>query len=97
MKKNFLIDEHISLVFLTAKTEDKDLVFASINIKGEDLEKEIKERDKKDSEREIAPLKKAQDAVELVTDGLDIEDVLKEMTYIFRSKIPEEIWPTPNL
>ena len=25
------------------------------------------------------------------------EDVLKEMTYIFRSKIPEEIWPTPNL
>ena len=62
----------------------------------EDLEKEIKDRDKKDSEREIAPLKKAQDAIELVTDGLNIEDVLKEMTYIFRSKIPEEIWPTPN-
>ena len=63
----------------------------------EDLEKEIKERDKKDSERKIAPLKKAQDAIELVTDGLNIEDVLIEMTYIFRSKIPEEIWPTPNL
>ena len=28
---------------------------------------------------------------------ITIEDVLEEMTYIFRSKIPEEIWPTPNL
>ena len=63
----------------------------------EDLEKEIKERDKKDSEREIAPLKKAQDAIELVTDGMNIEDVLKELIYIFRSKIPEEVWPSPNL
>ena len=44
----------------------------------------------------IAPLKKAQNAVELVTDGMNIEDVLKELIYIFRSKIPEEIWPTPN-
>ena len=63
----------------------------------EDLEQEIKERDKKDSERKIAPLKKAQDAIELVTDGMNIEDVLKELIYIFRSKIPEEVWPTPNL
>ena len=62
----------------------------------EDLEKEIKERDKKDSERKIAPLKKAQDAIELVTDGMNIEDVLKELIDIFRSKIPEEVWPTPN-
>ncbi len=62
----------------------------------EDLEQEIKERDKKDSEREIAPLKKASDAIELVTDGMNIEDVLKELIYIFRSKIPEEVWATPN-
>ena len=62
----------------------------------EDLEKEIKERDKKDSERKIAPLKKAEDAMELVTDGMNIEDVLQELTYIFRSKIPEEVWPISN-
>nr|AJW30900.1 Pantoate--beta-alanine ligase [Prochlorococcus marinus str. P0903-H212] len=62
----------------------------------ENLEQEIKERDKKDRERKIAPLKKAQDAIELVTDGMNIEDVLKELIYIFRSKIPEEVWPTPN-
>ena len=63
----------------------------------EDLEKEIEERDKQDIEREIAPLKKAQDAIELVTDGMNIEEVLKEMIYIFRSKIPEEVWPCTNL
>ena len=57
----------------------------------EDLEKEIKERDLKDSQREIAPLKKAQDAIELITDGMNIEDVLKELIDIFRSKIPEEV------
>ena len=62
-----------------------------------DLEQEIKERDKKDSERKIAPLKKAQDAIELVTDGMNIEEVLEEITYIFRSKIPEEVWKIPNL
>ena len=47
-------------------------------------------------ELKIAPLKKAQDAIELVTDGMNIEDVLKELIDIFRSKIPEEVWPTPN-
>ncbi len=73
--------------------ETRGYEFSSI----EDLEQEIKERDKKDSERKIAPLKKAQDAIELVTDGMNIEDVLKEMIYIFRSKIPEEVWPSPNL
>ena len=62
----------------------------------EDLEQEIKERDKKDSERKIAPLTKAHDAIELITDGMNIDEVLEELTYIFRSKIPEEIWPTPN-
>ncbi len=73
--------------------EKRGYKFSSI----QDLEQEIKERDKKDSERKIAPLKKAQDAIELVTDGMNIEDVLEELTDIFRSKIPEEVWPNPNL
>ena len=90
-------------IFLTASTkerakrrsldlEKRGFAFSSI----EDLEKEIKERDNKDSERKIAPLKKAQDAIELVTDGMNIEEVLNELNYIFRCKIPEEVWPTPN-
>tara|TARA_Y100001968_G_scaffold11453_1_gene9560 strand:- start:2215 stop:3765 length:1551 start_codon:yes stop_codon:yes gene_type:complete len=72
--------------------EKRGYEFSSI----EELEQEIKERDKKDTERKIAPLKKAHDAIELVTDGMNIEDVLKEIIYIFRSKIPEEVWSTPK-
>jgi len=90
-------------IFLTATpTERAKRRALDLNKRGyefssiEDLEQEIKERDKKDSERKIAPLKKAHDAIELVTDGMNIEDVLKELIYIFRSKIPEEVWPTPN-
>jgi pantoate ligase/cytidylate kinase len=90
-------------IFLTASpTERAKRRALDLNKRGyefssiEDLEQEIKERDKKDSEREIAPLKKAPDAIELITDGMNIEDVLQELIYIFKSKIPEEVWPTPN-
>ena len=90
-------------IFLTASPKERAKRRAiDLNKRGyeyssiESLEQEIKARDKKDSERRIAPLKKAQDAIELVTDGMNIEDVLKELIYIFRSKIPEEVWPTPN-
>ena len=90
-------------IFLTASpTERAKRRALDLNKRGyefssiEDLEQEIKERDKKDSEREIAPLKKAHDAIELITDGMNIEDVLQELIYIFKSKIPEEVWPTPN-
>ena len=90
-------------IFLTASpTERAKRRALDLNKRGyefssiEDLEKEIKERDKKDSERKIAPLKKAEEAIELVTDGMNIEEVLNELIDIFRSKIPEEVWPTPN-
>ncbi len=91
-------------IFLTASTKERaKRRYLDLEKRGyecssiEDLEQEIQERDKKDSERKIAPLKKAQDAIELVTDGMNIEDVLKELIYIFRSKIPEEVWPSPNV
>ena len=90
-------------IFLTASpTERAKRRALDLNKRGYEfssigeLEKEIKERDKKDSERKIAPLKKAEDAIELVTDGMNIEEVLNELIDIFRSKIPEEVWPTPN-
>jgi cytidylate kinase len=37
----------------------------------------LKKRDQIDSSREIAPLKPAEDAIILNTDGLSIEEVLK--------------------
>ncbi len=39
------------------------------------LEKDIAERDSKDSTREVSPLQKATDAIEINTDGLDISQV----------------------
>lgn len=45
----------------------------------EQLKQEIANRDKLDSEREIAPLKKAEDAIEIDTTALSILDVVKKI------------------
>ena len=60
-----------------------------------ELERQIRERDEADSSREIAPLLKANDAKELITDGMNIEEVTNAIIDMFRLKVPEEIWPTP--
>lgn len=49
-----------------------------------DLIESIAERDAKDSTRAIAPLKKAIDAVEVVTDGMAIEDVVAKLVGFYR-------------
>ncbi|HDR7911549.1 TPA: (d)CMP kinase [Bacillus wiedmannii] len=48
----------------------------------EQLKKEIAQRDKLDSEREVSPLKKADDALELDTTSLSIEEVVQEIMSI---------------
>jgi cytidylate kinase len=53
----------------------------------ETLKKEIARRDKLDSEREVAPLKKAEDAVEIDTTSLSIEDVVNEIMKIINERI----------
>jgi pantoate ligase/cytidylate kinase len=60
-----------------------------------ELEAQIAERDHLDSSREVAPLRQADDAVELVTDGLAIEAVIQVLVECFRERVPEEAWPTP--
>ena len=52
-----------------------------------ELEKMIAERDRLDSTRSIAPLKKATDAVEIVTDGKSIEQVVAQIVELYRTKI----------
>ncbi len=49
----------------------------------EALEKEISERDHKDSTREVSPLKKAEDAIEVLTDGLTIEQVTDKIVSLY--------------
>ncbi|MGI6784220.1 MAG: (d)CMP kinase [Aminivibrio sp.] len=68
-------------IFLTATDEErarrrfKELKERNEPVSFEKVLEQIRERDKADSGREIAPLKKAADAVEVVTDGLSIEEV----------------------
>ncbi len=58
-----------------------------------ELEAQIAERDRQDSTREVAPLRQAEDAVELVTDGMEIEAVIQALVDLFRARVPEEAWP----
>ena len=47
------------------------------------LEQDIRQRDKQDSNRAIAPLKKADDAIELITDNLSIEEVIEQISKLY--------------
>jgi pantoate ligase/cytidylate kinase len=60
-----------------------------------ELEAQIRERDHLDSSREVAPLCQAEDAVELITDGLTIEAVIQRLVDLFRERVPEDAWPGP--
>lgn len=53
----------------------------------ETLKKEIARRDRIDSEREVAPLKKAEDAIEIDTTSLSIEEVVDRIMEIVDERI----------
>jgi pantoate ligase/cytidylate kinase len=55
----------------------------------EQLEQEILERDWKDSNREVAPLQKAPDAIEIQTDGLSIDQVTAEIINHYNNRLAE--------
>jgi pantoate ligase/cytidylate kinase len=59
----------------------------------EDLEAQIAERDRLDAGRDVAPLRQAADAAELITDGMTIEAVIEAMIGLFRARVPEDAWP----
>jgi CMP/dCMP kinase len=73
-------------VFLTATPEERarrrhrDLVGADHEIPFEQVLAEVIERDRRDEGRAAAPLKPAEDAVHLVTDGMDIPTVLEHIS-----------------
>ena len=48
---------------------------------------DIKKRDYNDSHRKVAPLKKADDAIELETTTMSINDVVAEVIKIVKEKI----------
>ncbi|MCT4594708.1 MAG: (d)CMP kinase [Anaeromicrobium sp.] len=71
--------------FLTASIEERahrryeELIKKGFDVNLEDIKKDIGRRDKIDSEREIAPLKKAEDAIEIDSTSKNINEVIKEI------------------
>jgi pantoate ligase / CMP/dCMP kinase len=78
-------------IFLTATVGERarrrlaDLqANGEINISLAELEATIAERDRLDSTRAIAPLKKATTATEIITDGMSIEQVVAEIVDLYQ-------------
>lgn len=79
-------------VFLTARAEErakrryKELMGKNVETKYEDILSDIERRDYIDSNREVDPLKKADDAIEIDSSLMNIEEVVNEI-----SKLVENI------
>lgn len=77
-------------IFLTASIEErarrryKELREKGYDVDVEGIRSEIAARDKADSEREISPLVRAEDAVLLDTTGLSIDEVVKKILELCR-------------
>ena len=56
------------------------------NISLEQVKKDIMKRDQKDSNRELSPLRKAEDAIEISSDGLSIAEVTQKIVDIYTKK-----------
>lgn len=73
-------------IFLTASIEErarrryKELKQKGFDVSLEQIEKDIAARDKIDSEREIAPLKQADDAILIDSTELSIDDVVEKLS-----------------
>ena len=85
-------------IFLTAtiderarrrKLELEAKGFGEINF--EELKNEIRKRDYDDSNRDISPLIKADDAVEIISDGISIDNIVDQIYRLYQEKIPKEL------
>lgn len=79
-------------VFLTASLEVRaERRYQELKSMGKDVDfervlSEMKQRDENDSQRSIAPLTKADDAVEIDTSGLTIDEVVERIVNIVRER-----------
>ena len=81
-------------VFLTASAEEralrryKQLKEKGLTVNLAALSQEIHERDRRDSDRPVAPLRPAEDAVVIDSTGLTVEQVVDRVLALARSRIP---------
>lgn len=79
-------------IFMTATAEErasrryKENVAKGINTPLEELTEDMRRRDHLDSTREISPLKRAQDAIELDSTQLTIDEVVQEILTVVEKK-----------
>ncbi len=52
-----------------------------------ELEQAIDDRDRQDSSRSVSPLRQADDAIELITDGLSIDEVVDKIVALYRQTV----------
>ncbi|MGK7909612.1 MAG: bifunctional pantoate--beta-alanine ligase/(d)CMP kinase [Synechococcus sp.] len=77
-------------IFLTASPAERarrrqlDLAAVGTSVELAQLETQIQERDRKDSQRAASPLRKAEDAVEVFTDGLNQRQVVEKIANLYR-------------
>lgn len=83
-------------IFLTASVDErarrrcKELSERGENVTLEQVKNDIIQRDYNDSHRKLAPLKKAEDAVEIDSTGLTIEEVCDKIVAIIKGKTTEK-------
>lgn len=84
-------DADIKIFLVADPMERAKRRYRELKEKGEDVSldeifKNIMERDKIDSNRDTAPLRKASDAVEIDTTKMNIKDVKKEILTVYKNK-----------
>ncbi len=81
-------------VFLTASAEEragrrhKQLMEKGVSVIFDDLLREIMARDARDAQRVVAPLRPAEDAVLIDTNGMGIEDVVQRVVGLLADRAP---------
>lgn len=82
--------------FLTASVDERaKRRLAEIEARGEDVpsfeevRRQIAQRDAGDSSRAVAPLRKAEDAIEIDTTEMTLDEVVTEMERVIRSRVHE--------
>ena len=84
-------------IFLTASFEErvrrrmKELEEKGMNVSREKIEEEIRKRDTQDTEREMAPLRRAEDAIEIDTTNLTIEEVVSRIENMVLKKLGRKV------
>lgn len=80
-------------VFLTASAEERakrrllEYKAKGIHVIYETLLKEIQERDYQDAHREVSPLKKAEDSIEMDTTSLSIEAISEQIIQLLQERV----------